>query len=79
MGRPMTRARTVRSAEHGSLAVNSGEISGWPLDPNLYRKDDGHTEGIVNGLDIRGMVPGAIPTVKIDPVPEDIPPYLNIP
>lgn len=38
-----------------------------------------HTDGVVNGIDIRGMVPGAIPIVKVDPVPEDIPPHLNIP
>jgi hypothetical protein len=69
----------------------AGEISGWPLDPSFYEEcypvvpeaastnGNGHTEGIVNGLDYRGMVPGAIPGVKIEQSPGDIPPYLNYP
>jgi hypothetical protein len=81
-------------AEAYNAAVGSGEIGGWPLDPELYREDgtvigegaaansngNGHTEGIVNGVDIRGMVPGAIPMVKIQPPKtENIPPQLNLP
>lgn len=79
--------------ERDTTVVTVGEISGWPLDPSFYEEDglvvseqagnngngDRHTEGIVNGMNYRGMVPGAIPIVKVERVAEGIQPHLNIP
>ncbi|HEX5797913.1 MAG TPA: hypothetical protein VFX79_01030 [Candidatus Saccharimonadales bacterium] len=56
-------------------AERAGTIDGWPLNPDSYAPN-----GKVKGeLEIRGMVPGGIPSVKVETVPEEIPPYLNIP
>lgn len=82
-------------SEHDGETVAVGEISGWPLDPRMYKADgslvenpangngenvgNGHIDGVFRGMDFRGMVPGGIPAVRVTPIPENIPQSLNIP
>lgn len=71
------------------------EIDGWPTDPERYTEDgsiigedrngNGKEEipGIVNGMDIRGMVPGGISGASVSrvpvPMPSDVAIHLNMP